>query len=84
MQSNSVSRAAGPSSPTRSTLDRPQTEGISAKRTDTEGAMESARPDTSAELVDKLKHLEGEDNLGLLALIDRHAEMLSEAGGLRT
>jgi len=46
--------------------------------------MESARPDTSAELVDKLKHLEGEDNLGLLALIDRHAEMLSEAGGLRT
>jgi hypothetical protein len=84
MQWSRVSHAAGPRWPTRNAFDRPQAESISAKWVDTEGAMESARPDTSAELIDKLKYLEGEENLSLLALMDRHAEMLSEAEGLRT
>jgi hypothetical protein len=60
-------------------LDRPQAKSIAAKLTEAGGALERARArlDTPPELVDKLEHLEGEDDsrLRLLSWVDRHAEV---------
>jgi hypothetical protein len=76
---------AGPPRPTDNALDRPQAKSISAKLADAGGAGESARLDASPKLIDKLKHLESEEDVCLLALMDRHAEiayLVSEASGV--
>ena len=64
---------AGPT--TAAALDRSQAEHISAKLADAGVAIENARLDALPELIDKLEHLEGEENVGLLSLRDRHAEI---------
>jgi hypothetical protein len=68
---------AGPQRPT--VLDGPQAKSIRAKWAEasisTCRAIKSARLHASPELVDKLKHLEGEEHVCLFAWVDRHAEV---------
>jgi hypothetical protein len=45
---------------------------MSAKLAETGRAIERAWFDTLPDMFDKLKHLEGEENVALPALIDRH------------
>jgi hypothetical protein len=71
MQQPCVSHAA-PRRPTRDTLECPQAKSITAKLTETGGAIKRARFDTSPELVDELENLESKEDVALLALIDRH------------
>jgi hypothetical protein len=75
MQWLGVAHADVRSLPGGDVLDRPQAKSIGAKLAQTSRATESARLDTSPQLVDKLEHFESEDDVRLLARMDRHAEV---------
>jgi hypothetical protein len=53
-------------------LESSPAKGTSAKLAQAEGGIKSARLDASPKLVDKLQNLEGEDDVLLLAQLDRH------------
>lgn len=74
----------------RFALQRPEAQSIAAKRAYAAGTVGRVRLNSSPKLVDKLEHLEGEEDAHrhVFALVDRHAEAASakreRGGGRRT